>query len=318
MAAHTRWTEADIPDQTGRTAFVTGANSGLGLRTAEVLASKGARVLLGCRSPERGAKALDQVRAAATGEAPELVRLDLADLDSVREAAKKVEELSETKLDLLVNNAGVMATPRGHTKDGFETQFGTNHLGHAVLTWLLVPSLRNGSGARVVTLSSVAATGARIDVADPNFERRAYNPAAAYGQSKLANQVFALELDRRLRAAGEDIVSVAAHPGYTWTGLGSGMARSYRNPVVRALVGAGNRIGEVVIAQNARQGTLPQLFAATSADVEGGDYIGPHGLGGLRGYPVKVQALGAARSESLGTALWDVTTKLTGVTPDPA
>ncbi|WP_414937980.1 oxidoreductase [Amycolatopsis sp. cmx-11-51] len=318
MAARTRWTEADIPDQTGRAAFVTGANSGLGLRTAEVLASKGARVLLGCRSPERGAKALEQVRAAATGDAPELVRLDLADLDSVREATKKVQELSGGKLDLLINNAGVMATPRGHTKDGFETQFGTNHLGHAVLTWLLMPSLREGAGARVVTVSSVAATGARIDVADPNFERRMYNPGAAYGQSKLSNQVFALELDRRLRATGDGVVSVAAHPGYTWTGLGSGMARSYRNPVVRALVGAGNRVGEVLIAQNARKGTLPQLFAATAPEVVGGDYIGPHGLGGLRGDPVKVRPLPAARSESLGAALWDVTTKLTGVTPDPA
>ncbi|UMP00350.1 oxidoreductase [Amycolatopsis sp. EV170708-02-1] len=318
MAAHTRWTEADIPDQTGRTVFVTGANSGLGLRMSEVLAGKGARVLLGCRSPERGAKALEKVRAAATGEAPELVRLDLADLDSVREAAKKVQELTGGKLDILVNNAGVMATPRGHTKDGFETQFGTNHLGHAVLTWLLMPSLRNGSGARVVTLSSIAATGARIDVADPNFERRMYNPGSAYGQSKLANQVFALELDRRLRAAGEDVVSVAAHPGYTWTGLGSGMARSYRNRVVRALVAGGNRIGEIFIAQNARQGTLPQLFAATSPEAEGGDYIGPRGLGGLRGAPVKVRPLAAARSESLGAALWDLTTKLTGVTPDPA
>ncbi|MEV6911837.1 oxidoreductase [Amycolatopsis sp. NPDC051071] len=318
MAAHTRWTEADIPDQTGRTAFVTGANSGLGLRTAEVLAGKGARVLLGCRSPERGAKALERVRAAATGPAPELVRLDLADLESVREAAKKVQELAEGKLDLLVNNAGLMAIPRGHTKDGFETQFGTNHLGHAVLTWLLMPSLRNGSAARVVTLSSVAAAGARIDVADPNFERRTYNPAAAYGQSKLANQVFALELDRRLRAAGEDVISVAAHPGYTWTGLGAGMARSYRNPVVRALVSAGNRIGEIFIAQNVRQGTLPQLLAATSPEVEGGDYIGPHGLGGLRGTPVKVRPVPAAKSESLGAAVWDVTTKLTGVTPDPA
>ncbi|MEU3623952.1 protochlorophyllide oxidoreductase [Amycolatopsis coloradensis] len=318
MAAHTRWTEADIPDQTGRTAFVTGANSGLGLRTAEVLASKGAHVLLGCRSPERGAKALEQVRAAATGDAPELVRLDLADLDSVREAAKKVKELSGGKLDLLVNNAGVMAIPRGHTKDGFETQFGTNHLGHAVLTWLLMPSLREGTGARVVTVSSVAATGARIDVADPNFERRVYNPAAAYGQSKLSNQVFALELDRRLRAAGEGVVSVAAHPGYTRTGLGSGMARSYPNPVVRALVSVGNRIGEVLIAQNSRKGTLPQLFAATAPEVVGGDYIGPHGLGGLRGDPVKVRAVPAAMSESLGAALWDVTTKLTGVTPDPA
>ncbi|MGK4597827.1 oxidoreductase [Amycolatopsis sp. w19] len=318
MAAHARWTEADIPDQTGRTVFVTGANSGLGLRMSEVLAGKGARVLLGCRSPERGAKALEQVRAAATGKAPGLVRLDLADLDSVREAAKKVDELTDGKLDVLVNNAGVMATPRGHTKDGFETQFGTNHLGHAVLTWLLMPSLRRGWGSRVVTLSSVAATGARIDVADPNFERRMYNPGSAYGQSKLANQVFALELDRRLRAAGEDVISVAAHPGYTWTGLGSGMARSYRNPVVRALVAGGNRIGEIFIAQSARQGTLPQLFAATSPEAEGGDYIGPRGLGGLRGAPVKVRPLAAARSESLGAALWDVTTKLTGVTPDPA
>ncbi|MGW4134815.1 oxidoreductase [Amycolatopsis japonica] len=318
MAAHARWTEADIPDQTGRTVFVTGANSGLGLRMSEVLAGKGARVLLGCRSPERGAKALEQVRAAATGKAPGLVRLDLADLESVREAAKKVEELTDGKLDVLVNNAGVMATPRGHTKDGFETQFGTNHLGHAVLTWLLMPSLRRGWGPRVVTLSSVAATGARIDVADPNFERRMYNPGSAYGQSKLANQVFALELDRRLRAAGEDVISVAAHPGYTWTGLGSGMARSYRNPVVRALVAGGNRIGEIFIAQSARQGTLPQLFAATSPEAEGGDYIGPRGLGGLRGAPVKVRPLAAARSESLGAALWDVTTKLTGVTPDPA
>ncbi|MEU8419186.1 oxidoreductase [Amycolatopsis japonica] len=318
MAAHARWTEADIPDQTGRTVFVTGANSGLGLRMSEVLAGKGARVLLGCRSPERGAKALEQVRAAATGKAPGLVRLDLADLDSVREAAKKVEELTDGKLDVLVNNAGVMATPRGHTKDGFETQFGTNHLGHAVLTWLLMPSLRGGWEPRVVTLSSVAATGARIDVADPNFERRMYNPGSAYGQSKLANQVFALELDRRLRAAGEDVISVAAHPGYTWTGLGSGMARSYRNPVVRALVAGGNRIGEIFIAQSARQGTLPQLFAATSPEAEGGDYIGPRGLGGLRGAPVKVRPLAAARSESLGAALWDVTTKLTGVTPDPA
>lgn len=318
MAAHARWTEADIPDQTGRSVFVTGANSGLGLRMSEVLAGKGARVLLGCRSPERGAKALEQVRAAATGEAPELVRLDLADLDSVREAAKKVEELTAGKLDVLVNNAGVMATPRGHTKDGFETQFGTNHLGHAVLTWLLMPSLRNGSGARVVTLSSIAAMGARIDIADPNFERRMYNPGSAYGQSKLSNQVFALELDRRLRAAGDDVISVSAHPGYTWTGLGSGMARSYRNPVVRALIAGGNRIGEIFIAQNASQGALPQLFAATAPEVEGGDYIGPRGLGGLRGAPVKVRPLAAAKSESLGAALWDVTTKLTGVTPDPA
>jgi len=313
-----RWTEADIADQTGRTVLVTGANSGLGLRTAEVLAGKGARVLLACRSAERGAKALEQVRAAAAGAVPELVPLDLSELASVRAAAASVRDLTGDALDVLVNNAGVMATPRGKTADGFETQFGTNHLGHAALTWLLLPALRGGTAARVVTLSSIAATGARIDVADPNFEHRRYNPGTAYGQSKLANQVFALELDRRLRAAGEDVLSVAAHPGYTSTGLGQGMARSYRNPVVRTVIGGGNRIGEILFAQNARMGSLPQLYAATADGVEGGDYIGPRGVGGMRGYPVKVSPLASARSESLGAGLWDVTAKLTGVTPDPA
>ncbi|WP_410620022.1 oxidoreductase [Amycolatopsis sp. cmx-8-4] len=313
-----RWAEADIADQTGRTAVVTGANSGLGLRTAEVLAGKGARVLLACRSAERGAKALEQVRAAASGAAPELVKLDLADLASVREAAASVRERTGDRLDLLINNAGLMMTPRGKTADGFETQFGTNHLGHAALTWLLLPALRGGGGARVVTLSSVAATGARIDVADPNFAHRRYNPGAAYGQSKLANQVFALELNRRLRAAGDDILSVAAHPGYTWTGLGQGMARSYRNPLLRAVIGGGNRLGEILLAQGPRMGALPQLYAATADGIEGGEYIGPRGVGGLRGYPVKVNPLTPARSEALGAALWDLTAKLTGVTPDPA
>ncbi|WP_326955099.1 oxidoreductase [Amycolatopsis sp. NBC_01286] len=313
-----RWAEADIADQTGRTAVVTGANSGLGLRTAEVLAGKGARVLLACRSAERGAKALEQVRAAASGAAPELVKLDLADLASVREAAASVRERTDDRLDLLINNAGLMMTPRGKTADGFETQFGTNHLGHAALTWLLLPALRGGSGARVVTLSSVAATGARIDVADPNFEHRRYNPGAAYGQSKLANQVFALDLNRRLRAAGDDVLSVAAHPGYTWTGLGQGMARSYRNPVLRAVIGGGNRLGEILLAQGPRMGALPQLYAATADGIEGGEYIGPRGVGGLRGHPVKVNPLTPARSEALGAALWDLTAKLTGVTPDPA
>ncbi|WP_410677085.1 oxidoreductase [Amycolatopsis sp. cmx-4-68] len=313
-----RWTEADIADQTGRTVLVTGANSGLGLRTAEVLAGKGARVLLACRSAERGAKALEQVRAAAAGAAPELVPLDLSELASVRAAAVAVRERTGDALDVLINNAGVMATARGRTADGFELQFGTNHLGHAALTWLLMPALRGGRHARVVALSSVAATGGRIHLDDPNGEHRRYNPATAYGQSKLANQVFALELDRRLRAAGEDVIAVAAHPGYTSTGLGSGMARSYTNPLIRSVIAGGHRIGEALFAQNVRQGALPQLYAATADDVEGGDYIGPGGLGGLRGHPVKVQPLGAARSESLGAGLWDVTAKLTGVTPDPA
>ncbi|MGW3960198.1 oxidoreductase [Amycolatopsis sp. NPDC005003] len=313
-----RWTEADIPDQSGRTVLVTGANSGLGLRTSQVLAGKGARVLLACRSAERGAKALEIVKAAAAGAGPELIPLDLSELASVRAAAVSVRERTGDTLDVLVNNAGVMATARGRTADGFELQFGTNHLGHAALTWLLLPALRGGRHARVVALSSIAATGARIDVEDPNFEHRRYNPATAYGQSKLANQVFAMELDRRLRAAGDDVVGVAAHPGYTATGLGSGMARSYSNPVVRSVIAGGHKIGEALFAQNVRRGALPQLYAATADGVEGGDYIVPGGLGGTRGNPVKGRPLPAARSESLGAALWDVTAKLTGVTPDPA
>jgi NAD(P)-dependent dehydrogenase (short-subunit alcohol dehydrogenase family) len=313
-----RWSEADIADQSGRTVLVTGANSGLGLRTAEVLAGKGARVLLACRSAERGAKALEIVKAAAAGTEPELIPLDLSELASVHAAAVSVRERTGDALDVLVNNAGVMATARGRTADGFELQFGTNHLGHAALTWLLLPALRGGRHARVVALSSLAAVGARIDLEDPNAEHRRYNPATAYGQSKLANQVFALELDRRLRAAGDDVLSVAAHPGYTATGLGSGMARSYTNPVVRSVIAGGHRIGEVLFAQNVRQGALPQLYAATADGVEGGDYIVPGGLGGMRGHPVKARPLPTARSETLGAALWDVTAELTGVTPDPA
>ncbi len=309
-----RWTDADIPDQTGRTVLVTGANSGLGLRTAEVLASKGARVLLACRSAERGAKALDIVKTAAAGAEPELIPLDLSELASVRAAAATARELTGDALDVLVNNAGVMATARGRTADGFELQFGTNYLGHAALTWLLMPALRG----RVVTLSSLAAVGARIHLDDPNSDHRRYNAAAAYGQSKLAGQVFALELDRRLRAAGSAVLSVAAHPGYTATGLGSGMARSYSNPVVRAVLAGGHRAGEVLFAQNTRIGALPQLYAATADGVEGGSYFGPRGLGNLRGYPVRVPTVAAARSESLGSALWELTAKLTGITPDPA
>ncbi|SEF38513.1 NAD(P)-dependent dehydrogenase, short-chain alcohol dehydrogenase family [Amycolatopsis pretoriensis] len=309
-----RWTDADIPDQTGRTVLVTGANSGLGLRTAEVLASKGARVLLACRSAERGAKALDIVKTAAAGAGPELIPLDLSELASVRAAAATARDLTGDGLDVLVNNAGVMATARGRTADGFELQFGTNYLGHAALTWLLMPALRG----RVVTLSSLAAVGARIHLDDPNGDHRRYNAAAAYGQSKLADQVFALELDRRLRAAGSDVISVAAHPGYTATGLGSGMARSYSNPVVRSLIAGGHRAGEVLFAQNTRIGALPQLYAATADGVEGGGYFGPRGLGNLRGYPAAVPTVAAARSESLGSALWELTAKLTGITPDPA
>jgi NAD(P)-dependent dehydrogenase (short-subunit alcohol dehydrogenase family) len=318
VSASTKWTEDQIPDQSGRTALVTGANSGLGLHTAQVLAAKGARVLIACRSQERGERALREVAANASAK-PELIRLDLADLVSVRDAAEQARELTGDSLDLLINNAGLMGTPRGVTKDGFETQFGTNHLGHAALTWLLMPALRGaGERPRIVTVSSMAAGGGRLDLDDPNFERRRYSPAAAYAQAKLANQVFAIELDRRLRAAGDDILSVAAHPGYTVTQLGSSMARSYGNRFVRTVVGAGTRAGELLLAQNTRMGTLPQLYAATAPGVAGGEYVGPDGLRGMRGHPVIVAPLGRALSASSGSGLWELTARLTGVTPDPA
>jgi len=311
------WTEADITDQTGRTVLVTGANSGLGLRTSAVLAAKGARVLIACRDAERGARALRAVSALATTE-PELISLDLADLDSVRAAAIRVEEVTGGSLDVLVNNAGLMGAPQGRTKDGFELQFGTNYLGHAVLTWLLLPALRRGKDARVVTLSSLAAAGARVDFTDPNFERRRYNPALAYGQSKIANQIFALELDRRLRAAGDDVISVAAHPGYTATNLNSTMARAQGNPLVRAAVAGVTFLGDVLLAQGVRTGALPTLVAATAAGVNGGDYIGPRHLRGLRGSPAVVPPLRPALDRENGRKLWALTAELTGVTPDPA
>ncbi|MYW95052.1 SDR family NAD(P)-dependent oxidoreductase [Amycolatopsis rubida] len=310
-----RWTEARIPDQSGRTVLITGANSGLGLRSAEVLAAHGARVLLGCRSPERGETALDRVRAAASGANLELVRLDLADLASVREAAAKVRELTGDALDVLMNNAGVMATAQGRTADGFELQFGTNHLGHAALTWLLMPALRGAPAGRVVTLSSVAALGAHLHLDDPNAERRRYRAAAAYGQAKLSNQTFGIELDRRLRAADSTVLSVLAHPGYSATGLTTNMASSYRNPVLRTALREIGELGGMLLAQRVEHGALPQLYAATAPDVEGGDYIGP--VFAVRGRPAKVRTLAPARNPEAGTALWELTAELTGVTPDP-
>ena len=305
------WTERDIPDQTGRTVLITGANSGLGLRNAQVLAGKGARVLMACRSPERGKTAL----ATVPGEA-ELVGLDLADLASVREAAARVRELTGDKLDVLVNNAGVMATPRAATADGFELQFGTNHLGHAALTWLLMPALRGAPGARVVTISSLGHRGPGLDLDDPNFERRRYLPTAAYSQSKLANLVFAMELSRR---AGDGLISVAAHPGMTETDLAVNSARlrggnGTLNRVLTTLTHYGNKL----VTQSVPKGTLPQLYAATAPDVRTGGYYGPTGPFEVFGAPGKARPRKAALDESLGAKLWEITAKMTGVTPDPA
>ncbi|GAA2799151.1 oxidoreductase [Saccharopolyspora taberi] len=309
-----KWTTADIPDQSGRTVLITGANSGLGLRSAQALAAKGARVLLACRSPERGRATQAEVAASAAVE-PELVELDLADLASVRKAAAEVRDRTGDGLDVLMNNAGVMATPKRTTADGFELQIGTNHLGHAALTWLLMPALRERAGARVVTLSSLAHAYGTVDVDDLNFDRRRYQPVRSYCQAKLANLLFTLELDRRLRAARLDITSVAAHPGVSNTELTANSARTRSLPPL-----VSNAVGRAVglVTQPADQGALPQLHSATAPGVSGGQYIGPDGFREMRGHPARAGISRAARDERTARRLWEVTAELTGVSPDPA
>jgi protochlorophyllide reductase len=305
------WSEADLPDQSGRTILVTGGTAGLGLRTARVLAGRGARVLLTARSAERGERALAEVTRG--GGTAELVLLDLADLTSVRKAAAEVRERTGDALDVLVNNAGVMGPPLRRTVDGFELHFGTNHLGHAALTWLLMAALRARPGARVVTVSSMAAHGGRLDLDDPNFHHRRYSSGSAYGQSKLANLVFALELDRHARAAGLDLVSVAAHPGFTATNLVSSTARDRGGPLVGAVAGLLTRL----TGQPVSFGALPQLYAATAPGVTGGSYYGPR-WAEMYGGPGPARLWPAARDEDTAARLWSLTAELTGVRPDPA
>jgi NAD(P)-dependent dehydrogenase (short-subunit alcohol dehydrogenase family) len=297
------WTADRIPDQTGRIAVVTGANSGLGLVTARELARKGALVVLACRNLDKGRDAHADVERAASGPVPELEELDLASLDSVRDFSRRFGENHEG-LDLLINNAGVMAPPRRLTADGFELQFGTNHLGHFALTGLLLPLLEGREDARVVTLSSTAHKMGRIAFDNLNGDRR-YFRWNAYGQSKLANLLFALELDRRLRAKGSSVKSLAAHPGYAATNLQSAAA-----PLVDRLV---MKISNAVIAQSDEMGALPTLYAATEPGLEGGTYVGPDGVAERGGHPKIVKPSRAARDKETARRLWDVSADLTGV-----
>jgi protochlorophyllide reductase len=269
-------------------------------------------VLLACRDTQRGRAALDRVRSVSSGADATLIQLDLADLSSVRNAAREVRSITRDRLDVLVNNAGVMATPARRTVDGFELQIGTNHLGHAALTWLLAPALV--PGARVVTVSSLAHRGDNLDVDDLNFDRRRYNPVRAYSASKLANLLFSFELDRRARAAGRDLLAVAAHPGLTDTELAANSARMYSAGPFAQVVRWGNKL----ICQGVAGGTLPQLYAATALDVRSGAYYGPTSLGETRGAPGEVPASSAARDELTARLLWERTAELTKVTPDPA
>jgi NAD(P)-dependent dehydrogenase (short-subunit alcohol dehydrogenase family) len=288
----TRWTAADLPDLSGRTVVVTGANSGLGAITARELARAGAHVVLAVRDVARGERA-----AARMPGSTEVRRLDLADLASVRAFA----EAWDRPLDVLINNAGVMAIERRETADGFEMQIGTNHLGPFALTNLLLPQITD----RVVTVSSSVHRAATINFDDLNSEH-GYNRWKAYGQSKLANLLFALELDRRLKAAGSDVLSVAAHPGYSATNLQFAVTPSRIERLGSAVL---NR----VYAQSAEQGALPTLYAAT-AEIAGGSFVGPDGLQEMRGKPKVVTPTRAARDPETARRLWDVSEELTGVT----
>src|SRR4051794_6397333 len=290
------WDAGDIPDQSDRIAVVTGANSGLGLVTARELARHGALVVMACRNLDKGRAAQAEVSATASGPKPELESLDLASLSSVRSFAERFKQ-SHDHLDLLINNAGVMAPPRRRTADGFELQFGTNHLGHFALTNLLLPLMEGREDARVVTLSSTAHKMGRIAFDNLNGDRR-YFRWSAYGQSKLANLLFALELDRRLRASGSTVASLAAHPGYAATNLQSAAA-----PLVDRLF---MKAGNLVIAQSDEMGALPVLFAATQPGLASGTYVGPDGIGEQRGHPKVVQPNGPARDEAAARRLWDV------------
>jgi NAD(P)-dependent dehydrogenase (short-subunit alcohol dehydrogenase family) len=286
-----KWTADDIPSLQGKTAVVTGSNSGIGLIAARELARHGAHVVLAVRNTTKGEE------AAATIDADREVRkLDLADLSSVHAFA----DAWEGDLDILVNNAGIMAVPKGKTADGFESQIGTNHLGHFALTNLLLPHIKD----RVVTVSSGAHRIGSIRLDDLNWEKGHYTRWRAYGQTKLANLLFTQELQRRLNDAGSDVRAVAAHPGYAETNLQSHTGSALQNAMMKA--------GNMLFAQSAEMGALPTLYAATQ-DIPGDSFVGPDGLGEQRGHPHLVSRSGAANTADTAKKLWTLSEELTGV-----
>jgi NAD(P)-dependent dehydrogenase (short-subunit alcohol dehydrogenase family) len=295
------WSGRDVPDLSGRVAVVTGANRGLGREVTRYLAGAGARVIMACRDEAAGEEAAAAVRAAHPGALVEVRPLDLASLASVEKFASGLA--GEPRLDVLGNNAGLMAVNRGLTADGFELHMGVNHLGHFALTLRLLPLLRATAGSRVVTMSSMVARLGRIDLDDLLWERRPYERWQAYFQSKLANLLFTFELDRRLRAAGSPTAALAAHPGGSRTGLGSEGR------------GLSNRLLPLwkQFAQSAAQGALPFVRAATDPAAGAGEYYGPQ----LQawGPPIRERPSRQSRNPELAAALWERSEALTGVRP---
>lgn len=298
-----RWTAEQIPDQSGRVAVVTGANSGLGLVTARALAVAGADVVLGCRDATKGEQAVASIRAATPRGTVAVAEMDLSSLASIRAFADRFNA-ERDGLDLLINNAGVMASPRAETADGFELQLGTNHLGHFALSGLLLGRMQGRAGARVVTVSSTAHRFGRIRFDDLQGERR-YGRWRAYCQSKLANVLFARELDRRLRAAGSSVASMAAHPGYAATNLQAAGPPAYERPILA--------LANLLLAQSAEMGALSQLYAATRPYLDGGLFVGPDGFDEQRGYPKIVAPVKRGQDQATAERLWSVSEHLAEV-----
>jgi NAD(P)-dependent dehydrogenase (short-subunit alcohol dehydrogenase family) len=299
------WTTENIPDLTGKIIVVTGANSGLGFESAKEFARKGARTFLACRDMAKAQAASDQIQGEIPDVHTETMQLDLASLNSIRRFGDEFKTKVD-RLDVLVNNAGIMMAPYGTTEDGFERQFGINHLGHFALTGLLLNLLLQTPGSRVVTVSSMVYHIGSIDFDNLMYEQgNRYSPAGAYGRSKLANLLFTYELQRRYDAVGADAIAVAAHPGGANTNLSRYLYdRWYIRPF---------RFVEPLITQSAAMGALPTLRAATDPGVEGGQYFGPSGFLEQRGHPVVVQSNSASHDEAVARQLWQVSEELTGV-----
>jgi NAD(P)-dependent dehydrogenase (short-subunit alcohol dehydrogenase family) len=293
-----KWDSKDIPDQKGRVAIVTGSSSGIGYETARVLAEKNATVIIAVRNQQKGNAALEKIKAIHPHADLRVMELDLASLESVRNFAKKFTDL-HSRLDLLINNAGVMMPPYSKTADGFELQFGTNHLGHFALTGLLFDLIQNTPGSRIVNVSSSAHQYGELNFADLNWENRPYKKMKAYGDSKIANIYFTYELQRKLERNGSDTLVTAAHPGWTATELQRHVG----------ILGFLNHI----FSQNITMGALPTLYAAVGEDVKGGDYYGPSGWREMKGYPKKVQSNKLSHDKEIAAKLWDISEKSTGV-----
>ena len=297
------WKSADVPDQSGRITVITGANTGIGYATVAVLAEKGARVVMAVRHPDKGKEAAARIRQRSPHADVAVQQLDLTSLDSVRAAAEEIKA-AYPQVDMLINNAGVAMTSKGTTADGFELQFGTNHLGHFALTGLLLEHLLPVAGSRVVTVSSLGHRArATIDFNDLQSERH-YDRAAAYGRSKLANLMFTYELQRRLTSSSANTVAVAAHPGSSRTGL------LHNAP---GWIRAAATVVSPVVFQSAEMGALPTLRAATDPGAVGGQFYGPRGLLEQRGYPRPVRSSAQSYDEALQHRLWQVSEELTGV-----